>query len=91
MTPPRPPAPPVSADVVRRLARAEYDFAAIDAALSDLAAELRRCWHEVPRCLVACRQLAAVRRMLRRVLADLDGPVSDAVAALEAAAEPPPF
>jgi hypothetical protein len=75
--------PAMSEPTVRKLAACEYDFARIDAGLSDLRDVLRQAAREAPRCAVAAKQLQALRRMLRRVLDALDADVTAAVQALE--------
>jgi hypothetical protein len=75
--------PTMSEPTVRKLASAEYDFARLDAGLSDLRDLLRQAAREAPRCAVAARQLHAIRKMLRRILDALDADVSAAVAQLE--------
>jgi hypothetical protein len=77
------PAPPMSEPTVRKLASAEYDFARLDAALSDLRDVLRQAAREAPRCAAAAAEIQAIRRRLRRTLARLDADISDAVAELE--------
>jgi hypothetical protein len=73
---------------IKRLASAEYTFASIDAALSDLAATLHASAHDAPACGPAVLALRKVRRQLRKVLADIDGPLTAAVAAHESIEAP---
>jgi hypothetical protein len=79
--------PAMSEATVRTLAGAEYDFARIDASLSDLRDVLRRAAREAPACAVASRKIQAARLVLRHALDALDELVTAAVAALERLAE----
>jgi hypothetical protein len=78
-------------DTVRKLARAEYDFAALDGRLADLRDLLRQCARESPVCAAAAGRVRVLRRALRQVLYALDKDITDAVRALEALDGPPPF
>jgi hypothetical protein len=60
------PAPVMSEPTVRKLAGAEYDFARIDASLSDLRDVLRQAAREAPRLAVAAAEIQLIRRRLRR-------------------------
>jgi hypothetical protein len=73
----------MTAETIRRLAWCEYDFAQIDAALTDLRTKLRLCQSEAPRCKAACKQLNTIRRMFRGCLAGLDESISEAVCLAE--------
>lgn len=68
----------------------EYDFARIDASLSDLARDLDTCTAELPTVAAAALRVRQARRHLRRTLALLDDEISSAVKATERLS-PPPF
>src|SRR5262245_23375884 len=87
--PVQPPAPAMSEGTVRKLPASLYDFARIDATLSDLRDLLRQAARETPRCAVASRQVQAARRVLRHALDGLDAEVTAAVQELERLDEAP--
>ena len=74
----------MSESTIRRLCWCEYDFAAIDAKLSELAAVLAQSGAEVPACAAAAEKLDRIRYAVRSVLAGIDAPLTDAVLAAEA-------
>lgn len=74
----------MTASTIKTLCESEYDFAAIDSDLADLANRLRSCRAESPAILVAIRQLATIRRMLRTCLNHLDEDVTAAIRLAEA-------
>jgi hypothetical protein len=76
---------------IRKLAFAEYDFAGVDAKLSDLAALLRECAREAPSCGPAALNVTRLRYGLRGVLLSIDEELTAAVSAAETRLEPAPF
>lgn len=80
----------MSESTVRKLAYAEYDFARVDAALSDLAQLLHGCAQDAPSCGPASLDVTRLRYALRSVLKRVDDEVTAAALALESL-EPAPF